>query len=136
MSGALILLGGAVIERIGLNPQGIDWEIEAHWPNRSIFQSRPLYQPTGLGEEITRLRLAARPHVMGGLNNFYALQAHARNQDVIPMIRLNANFSGSYLGNFGIRRLSSHERKLATDGVGYRWEFAVELINLGTVLAF
>lgn len=136
MSGALILLGSAVLERIGLNPQGIDWALEAHWPGRPVFGSRPVYQPTGLGDEVTHLALAARPQVMGGLDNFYALQAHARNQDVIPFIRLNGDLSGSYLGNVGIRRISSHEWKLAPNGIGYRWEFQVELLNLGSVLGF
>lgn len=131
MSGALIMLGSAVLERIGLNPQGIQWDLECHWPGRPIFQGSPLYQPTGLGDEVVRLQLATRPHVMGGLDQWSTIQNHARNQDVISYIRLNANFSGSFLGNVGIRRLSSGEQKLAPDGVGYRWVFSVELLNLG-----
>lgn len=136
MSGALILLGSAVIERIGLNPQGIDWQLEANWPGRPVFGGSPIYQPTGLGDETIRLLLAARPHVMGGLSNFDALKAHTRNQDVIPFIRLNADLSGSFEGNVAIRRLSSIERKIAPDGVGFRWEFGVELLNLGGLGGF
>ncbi len=136
MSGALIALGAATLEVIGLNPQGIEWKLEAHWPGRAIFGGSPLYQPTGLGDETLCLRLAARPHVMGGLGNWSALQAHCRNQDVIPYIRLNGDLSGSFLGNVGVRALSSFERKIAPDGRGYRWEFAVELINLGFLASF
>ncbi len=136
MSGALIMLGDALLEVIGLNPQGIDWAFEAHWPGRAIFQSEMLYQATGLGEETLMLRLAARPHVMGGLDQWDVLKAHGRNQDVISYIRLNADASGSFMGNVGIRRLSSREEKLAPDGVGYRWEFTVELLNLGFLASF
>ena len=131
MSQALILLGSAVLEVIGLNPREISWEITANWPGIPIFGSSPVYQATGLGDEKITLTLATRPHVLGGLDQWGTLQGHARNQDIIPYIRLNADFSGSFLGNVGITRLSSRESKLAPDGVGYRWEFTVELLNLG-----
>jgi phage protein U len=136
MSGALIMLGDAMLETIGLNPQGIDWVLEAHWPGRAIFGSSPLYQATGLGDETLTLALAARPHVMGGLDQWGVLKSHGRAQDVIRYIRLNADASGSFMGNVGIKRLSSSERKLAPNGVGYRWEFVVELINLGFLASF
>jgi hypothetical protein len=38
--------------------------------------------------------------------------------------------------NVGIKKLSSSEKKLAPDGVGFRWEFSVELINLGEQATF
>ena len=136
MSGALIALGAATLEVIGLNPQGIDWRIEAHWPGRPIFGSSPLYQATGLGDETLCLRLATRPHVMGGLGAWSTLRRHCRNQDVIPYIRLNGDLSGSFMGNVGIRGLTSFEHKIAPDGRGFRWEFAVDLINLGSLASF
>ncbi len=136
MSGALIALGSAVLEVIGLNPQSIDWSKEYHWPGRPIFGSSPLYQATGTGDEILCLRLATRPHVMGGLDQWAAIQAQADAQAVIPYIRLNGDMSGSFMGNVGIKRLSSSERKLAPDGMGYRWEFTVELLNLGFQASF
>jgi phage protein U len=136
MSGALIALGAAVLEVIGLNPQGIEWEKDYHWPGRPIFGGSPLYQPTGFGDETLTLQLATRPHIMGGLDQWAILQAQADALLPIPYIRLNGDLSGSFMGNVGIIRLSSWERKLAPDGMGYRWEFSVKLLNLGFLASF
>jgi len=134
MSGPLALIGAAVVEVIGLNPSKFDWRGEANWPSQAIFGQNPLYQPTGLGDQVTTVTLAARPHVMGGLGNYEALRSHFRAQDVVPFIRL-VGLIGVYEGDVGIRSLSSTEEKLAPDGVGRRWEFTAELLHVGLLAA-
>ena len=131
MSGPLCLIGDAVLERIGLNPQGIDYRAEARWAAHEVFDDEPFYQPTGMGGRKLLLKLCARPHVMGGMGNYAALKAHQEAQDVVPYIRLAAGFVGEMMGDVGIERLSHAEEKIAPDGIGRRHEFTVELILMG-----
>lgn len=130
MSLPLALIGGAVLEVIGFNPTRFEWSGEANWPSQPIFGGEPLYQPTGLGDQITTVTLAARPNVMGGLDNYRALREHFRAQDVVPFIRLSG-LIGIYEGDVGIKSLSATEEKLAPNGLGRRWEFTAALLHVG-----
>ena len=134
MSHPLCAIGGAVLEVIGLNPRAFEGSQEANWPAHEVFGEEPYYQPTGLGERTMKVRLAARPHMMGGLGAFAALERHLQTQDVVPFIRLTGigpRPAGRFMGDVTVRRLSSKEEKLAPNGVGWRWEFDAELLFVG-----
>lgn len=131
MSIPLCAIGNAILEVIGLNPQRIGYRSEARWPEQAVFDDEPFYQPTGMGPRIITLHLAARPHVMGGMENYAALKAHHEAQDVVPYIRLAAGLVGEVAAEVAIQRLSHEEEKLAPDGVGRRHEFDVELLIVG-----
>jgi phage protein U len=137
MSIPLCAIGSAVLEVIGLNPTGFDYKSKANWPDQAVFGERPFYQPTGLGDETVTARLAARPNVTGGLDQWEALRAHHRAQDVVPFIRLvgvagRGVFQlGVMLGNVAITEISQTEERLAPSGIGYRHEFTAELLFVG-----
>lgn len=126
----LALIGPAVLEVIGLNPQGFDWTGAAVWASHPVFDDAPFLQPTAGGEETEMLHLACRPHVMGGLAAYEALKGVMRAREPVPYVRMSG-LVGGYMGLVGLRQLSSSERKLAPDGTGYRWEFTAELIYVG-----
>ena len=94
MSFPLCAIGDAILEVIGLNPQRFEYRSEANWPSQPVFDGEPFYQPTGMGPRVQQLRLAARPHVMGGMENYAILKAHHEAQDVVDYIR----FAGGYVG--------------------------------------
>lgn len=128
----LCAIGDAQLEVIGLNPQSIDDKSKARWPVQEIFDSEPFIQPSGLGERTITLRLAARPHIMGGLDQYAILRQHFEAQDAVLYIRLGAGLVGDVLGEVGIASLSHAESKIAPGGLGRRHEFDVELIVLGS----
>lgn len=131
MSAPLCAIGGAILEAVGLAPVSFGYRSESRWAAQPVFGGDVYYQPTGLGERIMPLRLAARPHVMGGLLQYRILKAHHEAQDVVPYIRLTAALVGDVGPNVAIRRLSHNEEKIAPDGTGRRWEFDVELLLVG-----
>lgn len=135
MSGPLCAIGAAVLEVIGLNPQSYGYRSEAHWPHRDVFDGSPFYQPTGMGERIHQLRLAARPHVMGGLDALAILRRQHEALVAVPYIRLSGGLSGGLVGEVGedvaITRLGIQEERIAPDGIGRRWEVDVELTVVG-----
>lgn len=120
-------IGSAILEVIGLNLQRAGYRSEAHWPEQVVFDDEPFYQPTGLGQRLITLRLAARPHVMGGMENYAALKDHHEAQDVVPYIRL----VGGLVGEVAVFRLGHEEEKIAPDGIGRWHEFEVELLIVG-----
>lgn len=131
MSIPLCALGGAILEVIGLNPQGYDYRSEANWTSDNVFETTPFHQPTSMGDRTLTLRLATRPHVMGGLDQYAIIRQHHENLDVVPYIRLTSGILGEVIGDVGIQSLSHSEEKIAPDGLGYRHEFEVELLLLG-----
>lgn len=131
MSHPLCAIGDAVLEVIGLNPRRFDYRSRANWPSQPVFDSEPFYQPTGMGPRILHLHLAARPHVMGGLDQYAILKAHHEAQDVVGYIRLAAGYVGEVAGDVAITDLGHTEEKLAPDGIGRRHEFDIELTFVG-----
>ena len=127
----LCAIGDAVLEVIGLNPRRFAYRSEANWPGQPVFDGEPFYQPTGMGDRVLHLDLAARPHVMGGLDQYAIIKRHHEAQDVVDYIRLAAGYVGEVGGMVTVRRLSHTEEKLAPDGIGYRHEFDVELLLVG-----
>jgi phage protein U len=131
MSLPLALIGSAVLETIGFNPQGFEYAGEAIWATHLVFDEEPFHQSTAGGEETETVYLACRPHVFGGLQNYEALKSDMRKREAVPFIRLTRGFRGSYQGLVGVRSLSKAERKIAPGGMGYRWEFTAELLYVG-----
>lgn len=142
MSMPLCCIGDAVLEVIGLNPQHFSSRSKANWPSQEVFDDEPFVQPTGLGARTVTVRLAARPHVMGGLDQVAVLRRHHQAQDVVPFIRLSGLASsallpaGDVIADVGIEDISAEESRPAPDGIGYRWEFEVQLIVVGRNAGF
>lgn len=126
MSFPLCAIGDAVLEAVGLSPVSFGYRSEAHWPAHMMFDDKPFYQSTGLGERVYALRLAARPHVMGGLEQWAILKAHHEAQDVVTYMRLSG-LVGLIGPDVAITSIGQTEEKIAPDGFGWRWEFDAEL---------
>lgn len=133
MSHPLCALGAATFDMIGLNPRDFDYDSEAHWPDLPVFDGPPFYQATGLGERILVVKLAARPHVMGGMDQYAIVKGHHERQDVVPFIRLAAGYVGEMMAEVAITRLGHREERLAPGGVGRRHEFILQLKVVETV---
>lgn len=131
MSIPLAMIGRATLEVLGFNPQEFDFSSEATWVGHQVFDDELYWQPTAMGEQTLSIRLACRPHVMGGLNQYEALKRHHVNRDVVPFIRLMSGWAGAMVGDAAVRRLSHTESKPAPSGVGYRHEFSADLILVG-----
>ena len=131
MSVPLVAIGGAVLEVIGLSPTSIGYRSEARWPGQDVFDDDPFYQATGMGERCFRLKLAARPHTMGGLGQYQVLKAHHERQDVVPFIRLAAGQVGEVYEDVAVTEIGHEEEKIAPDGVGRRHAFDVKLLVVG-----
>ena len=132
MSAPLCAIGGALLEVIGLNPQSFGYRSEASWARHPVFGGSPFYQPTGMGERVHALRLAARPHVMGGLTAYAVLKAQHEAGVAVPYIRLSGGLVGEVGEDVAITRIGTQEERIAPDGTGRRWEFDVELTVVGT----
>jgi phage protein U len=131
MSIPLAAIGPAILETIGFNPQGFDYRSNARWPGQGVFGGGIVYQRTGMGEEAVTVRLACRPHVMGGLGQYAVLKQVHQLQQVVPFIRLGMGMTADMLGDVAVRDVSHHEEKIAPDGLGYRHEFEAELLFVG-----
>jgi phage protein U len=134
MSQALCVIGAATLDVIGLNPKEFDYKSKANWPNQAVFNDNPFYQPTGMGERILTLKLACRPHEMGGLDDYAILKQHHENQDVVMFMRLindGQGLLGENMGQVAITDLSHSESKIAPSGLGYRHEFEATLTFVG-----
>jgi len=131
----LCTIGDARLEVIGLNPQEFQTDTEPTWSDDAVFGEGNFYQPTSRGEETVTLRLATRPHTHGGLDQYAILKRHCRNLDVVMFMRLMAAASGlpvgEVMGNVFIRSLSAEEKKIAPDGIGWRYECTAELVFVG-----
>lgn len=127
----LAIIGDAILEVIGFNPSEFDYSSEAEWVGHKVFDGEMFWQPTAGGEQTLTVKLAARPHIMGGLIQYAVLKQHHIARDVVPFIRLTSGWAGEMIGNVGVRRLGHTETKLAPDGVGRRHEFEVGLILVG-----
>lgn len=133
----LCAIGNAILEVLGLNPSTFDYASDANWPSQAVFDEEPYYQPTGLGARAMTIALAARPHVMGGLEQFEALKRHHEAQDVVPYIRLTGVAIGGFFqigrvgGDVAVQHISQSEKRLAPDGLGYRHEFEAKLLFVG-----
>lgn len=127
----LACIGPAILEVIGFNPQGFEYRASARWPGQAVFGGGMVYQRTGLGEAVVTVRLACRPHAMGGLGQYAALQQIRETQQVVPFIRMGAGFSADVMGDVAVREISHTEEKLAPDGLGQRHEFEAELLFVG-----
>ena len=131
MSIPLAAIGNATLEVIGFNPRSFDYSSESVWVGHQVFDDEIYWQPTAGGEETLTVKLACRPHVMGGLDQYERLKAHHKARDIVPFIRLVGGWSGEMIGDVAIRKLSHTEEKIAPDGIGYRHEFDVSLILVG-----
>ena len=127
----LAAIGPATLEVIGFNPQGFEYKSEARWPGQGVFNGGIVYQRTGMGEQSITVRLACRPHVMGGLNEYALLKAVHEAQEVVPFIRLGMGMVADVMGDVFVRNLSHQEEKIAPDGMGWRHEFEAELVLAG-----
>jgi phage protein U len=130
----LAAIGPAILETIGFNPQGFEYRAQARWPGQAVFGGGLVYQRTGMGEESVLVRLACRPHVMGGRDQYQILKEIMLSQQVVPFIRIGMGMLADVLGNVAVRDLSHTEQKIAPDGLGYRHEFDAELIYVGDEL--
>lgn len=130
MSQPIAVIGGAMVEVIGLSPLGFAEVVEANWARHAVFGEEPYYQPASGGDAVETLHLACRPHVMGGLANYEALKRHCRRLEPVPFIRMSG-LVGGYRGLVAVRSVSREETKIAPGGVGWRWEFTVELLYVG-----
>ena len=130
MSAPLAMIGAAMLEVIGLNPQGIDEDGEATIAELAVFDDDPFLQATANGAEKFTLKLACRPHVMGGLDAYEILKTQRRAREPVPYLRMYG-FSAEFEGLVYIRRMSRSETKIAPSGMGWRHEFSDELIKLG-----
>ena len=128
---ALVAVGGAVLQVIGLNPQRIGAESESRVPGKATFTGMD-YQLTGMGERSTRLEFATWPQVIGGLDTLGMLEVQHNAQAVVPYIRLGANWLGTLQGFVVIRRLSIDEERLHPfTGVGRVVHGEAELVHVG-----
>lgn len=130
MSQPIAVIGSALIEVIGLTPLGFAETMEAHIARHAVFDSEPFYQPASGGDHVETLRLACRPQVFGGLENYRALQRHCRAREPVPFIRLSG-LVGGYQGLVFVTSVSKEETKIAPGGAGWRWEFVAELLYAG-----
>ena len=131
---ALIAVGAAVLRVIGLTPQTIVTASEARAPGRATFGGMD-YQLTGLDEATTTIEAETVPHVVGGLDALEWLWLHHRAQDVVNLIRLQANYLGRIDGGVVVRTLEVEEDRLHPfTGVGRRVRVTVELLHVGTPL--
>lgn len=130
MSQPLAIVGSAIAEVIGMSPMGFAEVAEANWASHGVFGGERYYQPASLGDNVTTLHLACRPHVMGGLENYAALKRHCRQLEPVPFIRMSG-LVGGFQGMVAVRTVSKEENRIAPDGTGYRWEFTVELLHIG-----
>ena len=127
----LAALGPAILMVIGLNPHEDEWSGEASWPSAQVFDGDPLYQPTGMGEEVLTLRCRTWPHVMGGLDTLETLKALMRGREVVPYIRIATHLAGEMQGDVAIRKLRHREARKAPDGVGRTHDVEIELVFVG-----
>lgn len=130
MSLPLAMIGEAMLEVIGLNPQLIDEDGAAVWAGLKVFDDDVFWQPTANGEKTITLRLACRPHVTGGLDQYEALKRVRDAREPVDFIRMIGS-SAEYQGRVGVRRVTRAERKLAPDGRGWMQEFSCELVVMG-----
>lgn len=126
----IALIGGAVVDVLGISPVAFGESIEANWAKHAVFDSEMVFQPVSGGEHVETLNLACRPHVYGGLENYRLLQTLCRTRASVPFIRMSG-LVGSYFGLVAVQRVSREESRFAPDGAGWRWEFTAELIYLG-----
>ncbi|MBY6244031.1 phage tail protein, partial [Methylosinus sp. Sm6] len=103
MAFPLAVIGPAVLEVIGINPQGFDRSDSALWPSHPVFDDDPFIQPTAGGESTETVHLACRPHVMGGLANYEALKGVLRARQPVPFLRMSG-LVGGYMGMVGVRQ--------------------------------
>ena len=130
MSQPLAMIGEAILEVIGLNLQGIDEDGSATWAGLAVFDDDMFWQATAGGEKTITLRLACRPHVTGGLDQYEALKRVRDARAPVDFLRMIGS-SAEYQGRVGVRRVGRQERKLAPDGRGWQQEFTCELIVMG-----
>lgn len=127
---ALISVGGAVLRTIGLNPQSVTESSEARAPGKATFFGMD-YQLTGRGERTISLEVETWPLVVGGLDALGWLIGHHQNQDVVPVIRLGANYLGRVEGAVVIRSYEIEEGRIHPfTGVGRRVGATVELLHV------
>jgi phage protein U len=127
-TGALISIGGAVLNIIGLNPQRLSFSSEARFPGHPT-PSGMSYQKTGLGPQTLTIEAKTFPHVMGGLDAYALLKVHHELQSVVPFLRLRGNYLGQASGLVGIETLETDEERLHPfDGVGREVDVTVGLI--------
>lgn len=130
MSQPIAIIGGAMVEVIGLSAMGFAEVLEANWARHAVFDSEPYYQPVSGGDDVETLHLACRPHVHGGLANYQTLKALCKARQAVPFIRMSG-LVGGYQGLVAVRTVSREETKIAPNGAGWRWEFTVELLYVG-----
>lgn len=128
---ALISIGAAVLEVIGMNPQRVTSASEAGVAGRPTFGGMD-YQLTGQRDSTVTIEAETAPLVFGGLDAYGWLDQHHRDQHVVPLIRLGANYLGRVDGLFTIRNLESEEDRIHPfTGVGRRFAVTVELLDVG-----
>ncbi|MBG0796864.1 phage tail protein [Methylocystis sp. L43] len=130
MSQPIALIGSAIVDVIGITPLGFGEIMEANWARHPVFDSDPYYQPASGGDHIETLHLACRPHIFGGLDNFQSLKRHCKAREPVPYIRMSG-MVGGYQGLVAVQTVSREERRIAPGGVGWRWEFTIELLFIG-----
>jgi phage protein U len=129
-NGALLSIGGALLNTIGLNPQRLSYSSEARFPAHAI-PGGLRYQKTGVGAERLTVEAKTLPHVFGGLDAYAVLKAHHRSQSVVPLIRLRGNYLGEANGLCVIETLDADEERLHPfDGVGREVEVTIGLLIL------
>ncbi len=130
MSQPIALIGSSVVDVLGINPLGFSENMEANFVRHRVFGADLYVQPVGGGENVETLNLACRPHVYGGLENYVLLKELCRSRLPVPFIRMSG-LVGSYSGLVVIQSISREENRIAPTGIGYRWEFTVELLYVG-----
>ena len=130
MSG-LIVVGGAILRVIGMNPQRVTSTSEARVPGQATFGGMD-YQATGLGDRVTTIEAETFPQVTRGLDALAWLMLHHERQDEVNLIRLAANYLGRMDGTVVIRDIEVEEGRIHPfTGVGRRVEVVVDLLHVG-----
>lgn len=124
----LVSIGGARLERLGLNPGRLSMRAEARVPGTATWYATD-YQFTGLGDQTVTIQARTLPHFMGGLDAITTLLAHLRSNRPVNYIRMGRNFAASIGGLVGLKSLQVDEERLhPADGVGRIVEVQIELV--------
>lgn len=127
-NGALLSIGGGMLNVIGLNPQRLSFSSEARFPGHPT-PSGMSYQKTGPGPRKLTIDAKTWPHVTGGLDAYAIIKAHHDMQSIVPLIRLRGNYRGQASGLVGIETLDTDEENLHPfDGIGREVEVTMGLI--------
>lgn len=128
MADVMMTLGGY---RFGLDTaafQEMNRTTEWNWPKQDVFESRPVLQFTGWGEDTITLPGVIFPEYWGGTGQLDALRALGDAGQPQTLI----DGRGNVLGEWVITNVTERQSVFAQRGVGRRQEFTVTLKRFGS----